>query len=79
AGGIKGRAPIDEVGAYASLPVPEMLTALAGIDACGVVVDRAAFADGGAALIGEIEAATGRASGTFDSADGRFSFLEVSP
>ncbi|WP_066041697.1 hypothetical protein [Herbiconiux solani] len=85
-GGIKGRAPIDQVGAYGSLPVPEMLTALQGIDSCGIVVDRAAFADDGAGLIGQLEQQLGEQSGgqtgqpgatSFDSPDGRFHFLEM--
>jgi phosphoglycerol transferase len=79
AGGIKGRAPIDEVGAYASLPVPAMLMAIRGIDACGIVVDRAAYADGADAIVDQIESVTGTAATSFDSADGRFTFIALSP
>jgi phosphoglycerol transferase len=79
AGGIKGRAPIDEVGAYASLPVPAMLMAIRGIDACGVVVDRAAYADGGGPVVDQIRSVVGESATSFDSADGRFTFIDVAP
>ncbi len=79
AGGIKGREPIDDVGAYASLAVPAMLMALHGIDACGIVVDRAAYADGGADIVAQLERATGTGASAFDSADGRFSFIATAP
>ncbi len=75
AGGIKGRAPIDSVGAYASLPVPEMLQKLQGIQACGIVVDRAAYADGGVSILSQLQAALGASVPRFDSADGRFAFI----
>ncbi|MCS5734872.1 hypothetical protein [Herbiconiux daphne] len=79
AGGIKGRAPVDEVGALASLPVPALVMALKGIDACGIVVDRAAYADGGAAVVDQLESVTGDAASSFDSPDGRFSFIRTVP
>ncbi|SDZ41110.1 hypothetical protein [Herbiconiux ginsengi] len=79
AGGIKGRAPIDDVGAYASLAVPAMLMALQGIDACGIVVDRAAYTDHGDDIVAQLERATGTGASAFDSADGRFSFIGTAP
>jgi hypothetical protein len=78
AGGIKGRAPIDEVGAYASLPVPEMVDEVRDLGACGFVLDRAAYTDHGSTVVDEIETATGDAT-AFDSPDGRFTFLELPP
>jgi len=60
-----------------------MITALRGIDSCGIVVDRAAFADDGADLIGQLEQQLGDQGGatsagaSFDSPDGRFHFLEM--
>ncbi|WP_291047886.1 hypothetical protein [Herbiconiux sp.] len=77
AGGIKGRAPVDEVGAYASLPVPAMVMAVKGIDGCGFVVDRAAYTDGGEALVGQLESVTGTGSSAFTSTDGRFTFIRL--
>ncbi|MCS5716633.1 hypothetical protein N1027_00610 [Herbiconiux sp. CPCC 205763] len=79
AGGIKGRAPIDDVGAYASLAVPAMLMALNGIDACGIVVDRAAYTDHGDDIVAQLERATGTGASAFDSADGRFTFIGTAP
>ncbi|MFB2599312.1 hypothetical protein ACEXQE_16085 [Herbiconiux sp. P17] len=79
AGGIKGRAPIDDVGAYASLAVPAMLMALDGIDACGIVVDRAAYTDHGDDIVAQLERATGNAASAFDSTDGRFTFIGTAP
>jgi phosphoglycerol transferase len=79
AGGIKGRAPIDEVGAYASLAVPAMLMALHGIDACGIVVDRAAYTDHGDDIVAQLERATGTGASAFDSTDGRFTFIGTAP
>lgn len=78
AGGIKGRAPIDEVGAYASLPLPEMLAALDGIDACGIVLDRAAYTDT-AVEDGIEQAVAGRGGTVFDAPDGRFVFIGLAP
>jgi phosphoglycerol transferase len=77
AGGIKGRAPIDEVGAYASLPAEQMLPELAGIGACAIVLDRAAYTDQGSTAVGQLQAAIGEPTTAFDSPDGRFTFLEL--
>ncbi|WP_382307493.1 hypothetical protein [Herbiconiux sp. UC225_62] len=79
AGGIKGRAPIDDVGAYASLAVPAMLMALHGIDACGIVVDRAAYTDHGDDIVAQLERATGTGASAFSSTDGRFTFIGITP
>ncbi|MFB2557296.1 hypothetical protein [Herbiconiux liangxiaofengii] len=77
AGGIKGRAPIDEVGAYASLPAPEMLQAVESIGACAFVLDRAAYTDQGATVVEQLRSAIGVPVTAFDSPDGRFTFLEI--
>ncbi|MFB2581110.1 hypothetical protein ACEXQD_07645 [Herbiconiux sp. P15] len=80
-GGIKGRAPIDEVGALASLPVPAMLMAFRELGVCGMVIDKAAFTDGGSALLEQIVAVTriDTTSGgdAFASDDGRFLFVRL--
>jgi phosphoglycerol transferase len=76
AGGIKGRAPIDEVGALASLPAPELVDAVEGLGACGFVLDRAAYTDSGSTVVDQITAVVGPTT-TFDSPDGRFTFLEL--
>ncbi|MCS5716217.1 hypothetical protein NVV95_16845 [Herbiconiux sp. CPCC 205716] len=76
AGGIKGRAPIDEVGALASLPAPQLVEAVEGLGACGFVLDRAAYTDGGSAVIDQLTAVVGPTT-TFDSPDGRFTLLEL--
>ncbi len=77
AGGIKGRAPIDDVGAYADLAVPAMVMAVRGLGACGFVVDRAAYTDGGEALVAQLKAVLGEGAVSFDSPDGRFGFVEM--
>lgn len=77
AGGIKGRAPIDQVGAYASLPAPAFVMAIRGIGACGIVVDRAAYADHGDSIVQQLGtvAGAGAAGSAFTSDDGRFTFI----
>ncbi|MCS5496237.1 hypothetical protein NY547_03160 [Cnuibacter physcomitrellae] len=75
AGGIKGRPEVDEVGSWSSLPVPELLQKLDGIDACGVVVDTAGYADRGADVLGQLQQTTGPSTETSD--DGRFVFLSL--
>ena len=77
AGGIKGRAPIDDVGAYADLPVPAMVMAVRGLGACGFVVDRAAFTDDGEALLAQLKSVLGADAVSFDSPDGRFGFVDM--
>ncbi len=74
-GGIKGREPIDKVGAYASLPVPRMKESLAAINACGVVIDRVALGDKSAELQGAISQSFG--STAVISPDGRFAFVRL--
>ena len=74
-GGIKGRQPIDTVGAYAALPVPQMRESLVSIDACGVVVDRVAIGATSATLLGEITRVFG--STEVNSPDGRFTFVAL--
>jgi phosphoglycerol transferase len=81
AGGIKGRAPVDDVGALASLPVPSMLSAFRDLGVCGVVLDRAASADGGSGLLEQLVAITGidAAAGrdAFSSDDERFVYVRL--
>ena len=81
AGGIKGRAPVDDVGALASLPVPSMLSAFRDLGVCGVVFDRAAFADGGSGLLEQLVAITGidatAGRDAFSSDDERFVYVRL--
>ncbi len=75
AGGIKGRGLIDSVGGFASLPVAQMREALVGIDACGVVVDRAAIGAKSTELIRDLTQVFG--SPALFSPDGRFAFVKL--
>jgi hypothetical protein len=83
AGGIKGRAPVDRNGALATLPAPAMLSAFQGLGVCGVVIDTAAYADGGAALtsqlIGLLKIDPSTGENAFASDDARFTFVRLAP
>ncbi|GAA2242368.1 hypothetical protein N1031_14590 [Herbiconiux moechotypicola] len=70
-GGIKGRGPVDRAGAMASLPVSEMVEAVEGLGACGLVIDRVASAGTGATVLDELER-LGVSGGRIVSRDGRF-------
>lgn len=74
-GGIKGRPEIDRLGDIAALPPHDLVDAITEEGACGVVVDRAAYADQAQATVDALAAVTKTHAVTSD--DSRFTFLPL--
>ena len=74
-GGIKGRPTADWPGQLSNYSHADLATLAATADMAGIMIQRAAFTDGGAAVETALAASTGHAARV--SADGQYAFVDL--